>query len=115
MRLPRRETDFAGAGFANAAEPQEERVNTYRMDDGTVVKIENTTAQWHDKETGTPWHHETLYRSRRNRYWIEHSFELEGRKQYAEWVSHRVAAQWLLANRHNLPEDLAELESEVSE
>lgn len=99
---------------------------TYRMDDGTVVKTENATATWKEERrhdgrnyisvaTGSQWLHETLYRSRKGRYWIEHTSQWQGSKDTAEWVSNQSAAQWLLANDHELPDDLQALEAEVSE
>ena len=99
---------------------------TYRMEDGTVVNSENATQSWeeatyHDgnnfisKATGTQWDHETLYCSRRGRYWVEHTSQWQGRMPRAEWISNHSAAQWLLANGHELPKDLAALETEVSE
>ena len=98
----------------------------YRMDDGTVVDTKNATASYrealrHDGHnsisvaTGSPWEHEMLYRSRRGRYWIEHASAWQGSTPYASWVSDEEAARWLLANGHDLPADLAELEQEVSE
>ena len=99
---------------------------TYRLDDGTIVKTENATQRWDEgtgfdgrnrfsKATGTQWDHETLYRSRKGRYWIEHISQWQGSTARAEWISQHRAAQWLLANGHQLPEDLAALETEVSE
>lgn len=99
---------------------------TYRMSDGTVVKTEKATQSWDEttfwngnnhisKVTGTQWDHETLYRSRRGRYWVEHTSQWQGRVPHAEWVSNEAAAQWLLTNEHELPEDLKPLEEEVSE
>jgi hypothetical protein len=57
--------------------------------------------------------HETLHRSRKGRYWVEHQSQWQGSKPYAEWISN--AAQWLLANAHQLLADLAPLEEEVAE
>ena len=101
-------------------------MKTYRMDDGTVVKTENATDTWDEatyfdgnnyisKATGTEWDHEMLYRSRRGRYWVEHTSQWQGRRPHAEWLSNHKAAQWLLHNGHALPEDLKALEAEVSE
>lgn len=101
-------------------------MTTYRMDDGTVVKTENATQTWDEATrfdghsnrisvaTGSQWDHETLYRSRKGRYWIEHTSQ-RGSKEYAEWIGNHAAAQWLLHNQHALPEDLKALEEEVSE
>lgn len=101
-------------------------MTTYRMDDGTVVRTENATQTWYEAErwdghnhisvaTGSQWEHEALHRSRKGRYWIEHTSQWQGSTPRAEWISNHAAAQWLLANEHALPKDLQALESEVSE
>lgn len=99
---------------------------TYRMDDGTVVKTENATESWDEatrwdgnnhisKATGSQWVHETLYKSRKGRYYVVHESQWQGSTPHAEWVSNHEAARWLLNNEHELPDDLAPLEEEVSE
>ena len=99
---------------------------TYKLDDGTIVKTENATAHWDEgtgfdgrnrfsKATGSEWDHETLYRSRKGRYWLEHTSQRSGTTDRAQWIDKHAAAQWLLANGHELPEDLQPLEAEVSE
>lgn len=99
---------------------------TYRMSDGTVVKTENANASWNEatyfdgrnrisKATGTQWEHETLYRSRKGRYYIERSSQWRGSHDSAEWVSNEEAARWLLHNEEELPDDLKDLEEQVSE
>jgi hypothetical protein len=96
------------------------------MGDGTVVKTENSTKQWNENTrwdghnhisvaTGSQWAHETLYRSRKGRYWVEHESNWQGSTPHAEWISNHTAAQWLLNNGHELPDDLKALEEEVSE
>jgi hypothetical protein len=101
-------------------------MSTYRMDDGTVVKTENAVETWDEdtywdghnhisKATGQQFRHERLYKSRKGRYWIEHSSQWQGEKTYASWVGNHAAAQWLLANGHELPSDLKPLEEDVSE
>ena len=99
---------------------------TYRMDDGTVVKTENATQSWPDARrwdgsnyisiaTGSQFANETLYRSRKGRYWLEHVSAYQGTAPYAEWIGERSATQWLLANDYELPKDLKVLEAEISE
>jgi len=98
----------------------------YRMEDGTVVKTENATQSWEEATrwngsnrisvaTGSQWNHQELHRSRRGRYWIESYSQWQGSTPHAEWISNRTAAEWLLANGHELPEDLKALEQEVCE
>lgn len=99
---------------------------TYRMDDGTVVKTENATQKWEEGTrwdgnnhisvaTGSQWNHQTLYRSRKGRYYIEHTSQYQGSLPHTEWISNHEAARWLLANEEELPAELAALEAEVSE
>jgi hypothetical protein len=99
---------------------------TYRMSDGTVVKTENAQAHWTEdtyfdghnrisKATGSQWSHQTLYKSRKGRYYIEHTSQWQGSHDSAEWVSNEGAARWLLANGEELPADLAKLEEQISE
>jgi hypothetical protein len=99
---------------------------TYRMDDGTVVKTENATKHYaeatyfdgHNRisvATGSQWEHQTLYRSRKGRYYVEHTSQWQGSRDSAEWVSHAEAARWLLANDEDVPTELAEHAEAVSE
>jgi hypothetical protein len=96
------------------------------MSDGTVVDTENSTQQWSEATrwnghnrisvaTGSQWGHQTLYRSRRGRYYIEHSSQWQGSLDSAEWVSNEEAARWLLANEHEIPEELAKVAEAVSD
>lgn len=98
----------------------------YQMDDGTVVDTKNATDVWEEatewdgrnhisKATGSQWEHQTLYRSRKGRYYVVHSSQWQGRRSHAEWVSNHEAARWLLANDEELPEELAKLEEEIAE
>jgi hypothetical protein len=101
-------------------------MSTYRMDDGTVVKTENATQEWKEDKnwdgnnwisvaTGSQWHHERLYRSKKGRYWVEHTSNYQGSRDSAEWISNRQAAAWLLANDHEIPEDLKQYAEQVEE
>jgi hypothetical protein len=101
-------------------------MSTYRMSDGTVVKTENATQIWEEakdsngsnlisRATGSQWLHQTLYRSRKGRYYIEHFSQYQGSLPSAEWVSNEEAARWLIHNDEKLPEDLAALEEQVTE
>lgn len=99
---------------------------TYRMKDGTVVKTENATQTWDEetdwdgnihisRATGSQWNHQTLYRSRKGRYYIEHTSQWQGIRPYAEWVSPQDATRWLLHMVYDLPEELKQYADEVSE
>jgi hypothetical protein len=94
------------------------------MDDGTVVKTENATQSWDEATrwdghnrismaTESQWEHQTLYRSRKGRYYVEHTSQWQGSTPHAEWVSNHEAAHWLAANGIDLPVELATLEYEA--
>lgn len=99
---------------------------TFRMEDGTIVKTENSSRSWeeetyHDghnycsKATGGQWTHETLYRSRKGRYYVVSTSQWQGSRDHAAWVSEREAARWLMKQDIDLPEDLEKFEEELSE
>jgi hypothetical protein len=99
---------------------------TYRMHDGTVVKTENATKSWEEKtrfdgnnrisvNTGSQWDHQELHQSRKGRYWIESWSQWQGSTPYADWISQRAAAKWLILNDKELPKDLAKFGAEVEE
>ncbi len=98
----------------------------FKMDDGTVVDTENAQESWDEatewdgnnhisKATGSQWNHETLYKSRKGRYYVEHSSQWQGSRPHVEWVSPEAAARWLILNNHELPDELQKYEDEVSE
>lgn len=103
----------------------------YRMGDGTVVDTEKASSSWEEDTrwdgrnhisvaTGSQWHHQRLYRSRKGRYYIEHESQYQGSTPSVEWVSPEEACRWLVANDHNpededFPVDLRELVEQVTE
>ena len=98
----------------------------YRMEDGTVLDTENATDHWDEATrwngnnyisvaTGSQWNHQTLYRSRKGRYYLVHTSQWQGSTPHAEWVSEHEAVRWLLANERDVPDDLAHLIDAVSE
>lgn len=98
----------------------------YQMGDGTILDTKNATQSWEEATrwdgnnhisvpTGSQWKHETLYRSRKGRYYLEFTSNMQGFSPRAEWIDNHRATAWLLLNEHELPEELAELEQEVSE
>jgi hypothetical protein len=98
---------------------------TYRIEN-SVVNTDNATAKWEDDTffdgsnrisvaTGSQWVNQRLYRSRKGRYYLETRSRIQGQRDHAEWVSPEEAARWLLANGHEVPEDLVEAAEEVSE
>lgn len=101
-------------------------MSKYRMQDGTVIDTDQSTARWDEatewdgsnhisRATGSQWLHQVLYRSRKGRYYTLHTSQWQGSRDHIEWVSNEDAARWLLANNRELPDDLRQLEAEVSE
>jgi len=93
-------------------------MSKYRMEDGRVLNTDKASAEWEEaidwngqnfvsRATGSKWEHETLYRSSKGRYYIERTSQRQGSSPYAELVTNKRAAAWLLANDHELPQDLA--------
>lgn len=98
----------------------------FRMEDGTIVNTENATKSWDEdtrfdgnnhisRATGSQWNHQTLYRSRKGRYYIVHESQWQGSTPHAEWVSPQEAARWLTLMNHDLPTDLEQYQDEVTE
>lgn len=92
-------------------------MSRYKMDDGTVVDTYNAKQKWEEatfwdgrnhisKATRDQWTHQTLYRSRKGRFYLEHDSQWQGSSPSAEWISNRSAIAWLAANDHDIPEDL---------
>jgi len=101
-------------------------MSKYTMEDGTVVNTEKAKNSWDERTehdgrnfisvaTGSQWEHETLYESRKGRFYIVHSSQWQGSRDRAEWISKRAAVAWLLANNREVPEYLADVAEEVEE
>lgn len=101
-------------------------MSKHKMEDGTVVDTDRAVAVWeedtyHDgrnrvsRATGDQFHHQTLYQSRKGRYYIVHHSNWQGSRDHAEWVSPREAVRWLLVNDGEVPENLKNLVEQVSE
>lgn len=98
----------------------------YRMNDGTVIDTGCASQSWEEE---TRWNgnnhiglasvsqfsHQTLYRSRKGRYYIEHTSDWQGTIPHVEWVSPQEAARWLLLMDEDLPEDLEQYEDDLVE
>lgn len=101
-------------------------MSTYRIDGDGIVDTDKAQQTWEEstrwdgrnhisKATGSQWEHQTLYKSRKGRYYIVHMSQWQGTTPHAEWVSPQEAARWLLLMGHDLPEDLREYEDDVVE
>jgi len=102
------------------------KMSKFRMDDGSIIDTERASDSWGEDSywdgknrissaTGSQWAHQKLYRSRKGRYYVEHWSNWEGTRNHVEWISREEAARWLLSQNHELPKDLAELETEIIE
>jgi hypothetical protein len=78
-------------------------------------RLNGTATTTSAKATGSQWNHETLYKSRKGRYYVEHSSQWQGSRPHGEWVSPEAATRWLILNNHELPDELQKYEDEVSE
>jgi hypothetical protein len=96
------------------------------MEDETVVDTARATATYEEetlwggqnhisRATGTQWDHETLYRSAKGRWYIEHTSQWEGKLPSAEWVSPEKAAAWLVLMGAEVPPELEEAAGKVTE
>ena len=110
----------------NRTTKQTEDMMRYRMDDGAVIDTANATQKWDEetnwdgrnhisKATGSQWIHQTLYQSRKGRYYVEQTSQWQGSTPHAGWLGKHAAARWLLTNGHELPAELAELYDEICE
>ncbi len=98
----------------------------YRMEDGTVVNTDKARMIWEEatdwngnnhisRNTRDQWTHQTLYESRKGRFYIEHTSQWQGSLGYCEWISEQAAVRWLILNDEDVPERLAHLVDEVTE
>lgn len=101
-------------------------MTTYRMTDGRIVKTDNAAKQWEEETdfdgsnhisrvTGSQWHHQTLFRSKKGNYWIESWSNYQNCPSTAEWISAKDAARWMLLNDYELPGDLSGYVDELEE
>ena len=101
-------------------------MSKYQMDGGTVVDTAKASQVWEESSnwdghnfisvnTGSQWEHQTLYRSRKGRYYIEHDSAYQQGRSHCEWVSEYEATRWLILNKKELPEELKQYEDEISE
>lgn len=98
----------------------------YRMEGGNVVDTEKASRVWSEakdfdgrnfisRATGGQWNHQSLYRSRKGRYYVESWSDWQGSTASCEWVSHQEAFRWLLHNGHDIPSELEQYREEVEE
>ena len=101
----------------------------YQMEDGSIVNTEKSSQKWEEGTrfnghnrislaTGSQWDHETLYRSRKGRYYKVHESQWQGSVSWAEWMDKREVVRWLLKNEFDdddIPTDIKHLITEIEE
>lgn len=116
-------------GSLNAYGQEEWTMSKYRMEDGTIVNTESAARHWDEgtrwngnnhisRATGSQWEHQTLYESRKGRYYVERTSQWQGSLPSAEWVSEQEAVRWLLTNEYeadDIPEKLRHLIEKIEE
>lgn len=99
-------------------------MSRYKLSDGMVVDTDKAAEHWDEetrfdgsnqisRATGSQWDHETLYCTRRGRYYLERSSQRQGSTPGAEWLSNEEAVRWLTKTEHELPDDLRESSESV--
>ena len=99
---------------------------TFRMEDGAVVNTEKASKHWsersdHDgrnfigRSSGSQWHDQDLYRSRKGRYYLVYGSRVQGQSDHAEWISPQEAFRWLLLNERTIPDELEQYREELEE
>ena len=98
----------------------------YKMEDGRILDTEKAAATWEGRtyfngnnhigiSSGSQWDDQTLHRSSKGQYWLEEKSRRSGTPDFAEYMTRKEAATWLLENEIELPDDLAELEADIAE
>ena len=101
-------------------------MTTYQLDDDTVVDTDRAVATWDEatdwdgsnhisRATGSQWLHARLYRSRKGRFYVEHTSQWQGSRDGVTLLDDAAAVRWLLLNGHEVPEDIAHLVEETCE
>jgi len=96
------------------------------MEDGSVVNTDKASQSWDEglewngsnqisRATRSQWAHETLYRSRKGRFYKICVSNYADAHTHAEWVDDREAVVWMLVNEKVVPNELKHLVSEVEE
>ena len=80
-------------------------MSKYKTDDGAILNTENAVQRWSEATrwdgsnfislaTGSQWTHESLFLSRRARYWLERASQWQGSTPSAEIISPAQAGAW---------------------
>ena len=101
-------------------------MSIYRMEDGTVVNTEKAKQRWEEasdhngsnpisRNTRNQWTHQTLYESRKGRFYVMHWSQYQGSQARCEWISEQEAVRWLILNEEEVPDRLRHLIEQVEE
>jgi len=96
------------------------------MESGSIVSTSRAVQSWEEDtrwngnnhisvNTGSQWEHEKLYKSSKGRYWLESWSQRDGLGSIARYLEPKKAATWLIRNKEELPEDLAQFEEDILE
>jgi len=78
----------------------------FLMSDGMIVKTHRAKNGWLGRTNPASCKIYTLYVTRRGSYYLVHRWKSGLKKNFARWMDRADAAQWLLDNGFELPEDL---------
>jgi hypothetical protein len=98
----------------------------FSMDDGTIVDTKNAVDYWKDatdwdgrnqihRSTGNQWTWQTLYKSKKGRYYLVYGSAWQGSLPSASYISNEEATHWLLLNELELPNGLFGLVENIVE
>ena len=88
-----------------------------KLDDQIVINTECATAKYVgkrdsdgsnliDRNTRSQWIDQTLYRSRKGRYYTVTVPRIQGQMPHGEWLSPEQAAAWIALNDCEMPAEL---------
>jgi hypothetical protein len=94
--------------------------------DGKLFMTERAQQHWdeakdHDgsnfigRSSGSQWRDDTLYKSKKGTYYLVTDSRVSGEHSRGKILTPLEAAQWLLLNDEELPEDLKPLNEEAAE
>lgn len=98
----------------------------YQIDEKTVVDTDKAVQSWEQardwngsnhigRSSHSQWVDDTLFKTRKGRYYLESCSRIQGQMDRAEWMSPQAATRWLILNDEELPEDLKQYEEQVTE
>jgi hypothetical protein len=96
----------------------------FEMDDGTWVDTKNAVESWQEDTwwdgnnhiscaTNSQWEHETLYLSKRGRYYVVRTSQYDRVADYASYLTDVEAVLWLINNDEEIPEKLTSIAAEL--